>query len=77
MQKILLDTDNEKLNQRQVLRSINNSQISRSNMSFNFIKSGDQYLCLFTTCDEEKALLPKALQETSISYKNLKMKTLS
>lgn len=77
MQKIILDTDDEVLNQRQVLRSINAGGMSRKNMSFNFIKSGDQYLCLFTTCDEEKALLPKELQETSISYKRLKAKTLS
>ena len=77
MQKILLDTDNETLNQRQVLRSINNSGMSRANMSFNFIKSGDEYYCLFTTHDDEKALLPIELQETSISYKKLKAKTLS
>ena len=77
MQKIILDTDNETLNQRQVLRDINSSGISRKNMSFNFIKAGDQYLCLFTTCDEEKASLPIELRETSISYNNLKAKALS
>ena len=77
MQKILLDTDNETLNQRQVLRAINSSGMSRSNMSFNFIKAGDKYFCIFTTCDEEKASLPVELQETSISYKNLKAKSLS
>lgn len=77
MQKILLDTDNEQLNRVQVLRSINSSGMSRKNLSFNFIKSGGNYLCLFTACDDERALLPKELQETSISYKGLKMKTLS
>lgn len=77
MQKIILDTDNEKLNQRQVLKAINNSEISRRNMYFNFIKDGDSYICLFTTNDEERSLLPKELQDTSISYKNLAAKTLS
>ena len=77
MQKILLDTDNETLNQRQVLRAINNSQISRKNMSFNFIKSGDKYWCLFTTCDDERNSLPDELKSTSISYQSLKAKTLS
>jgi acyl-[acyl carrier protein]--UDP-N-acetylglucosamine O-acyltransferase len=77
MQKILLDTDNEALNQRQVLRSINSSGMSRKNMSFNFIKAGDKYWCLFTTCDDERNALPDELKSTSITYKNLKAKTLS
>ena len=77
MQKILLDTDNEKLNQRQVLRDINSSSIDRSNLSFNFIKSVDKCYCLFTTCDKEKAALPVELRETSISYKKLEAKSLS
>lgn len=71
MQKILLDTEDEKLNHRQVLRAINNSPISRANMSFNFIKSDDKYWCLFTTCDKERELLPPELKETLITYKAL------
>lgn len=77
MQKILLDTEDETLNQRQVLRSINSSGMSRTNMSFNFVKAGDKYYCIFTTCDEEKASLPQELQDTSISYDKLKAKSLS
>lgn len=77
MQKIELDTHNEKLNQRQALRTVNNSQMSRANMSFNFIKDGDTCWCLVTTCDEERKMLPELLQETSITYKSLKAKTLS
>lgn len=77
MQKILLDTEDEKLNQRQVLRTINNSQISRKGMSFNFIKSNDKYWCIFTTSDEERNALPAELKETSITFKALEAKTLS
>ena len=77
MQKILLDSTDEKLNQRQVLRTINNSQISRKDMSFNFIKSKDKYWCIFTTCEEERNSLPKELKETSITFKALEAKTLS
>lgn len=77
MQKIKLDTDNERLNQRQVLRQINNSPISRKNMTFNFIKAGDDYWCLFTTHNDERESLPKELQETGISYEKLAEKALS
>ena len=77
MQKILLDTEDEKLNQRQVLRTINNSQVSRKNMSFVFIKSDDKYWCLFTTCDEELNALPSELKKVSITFKALEAKTLS
>lgn len=77
MQKILLDTDDEKLNQRQVLRAINNSGISRKDMTFNFIESNGKRWCLFTTCDDERNLLPKKLKDTLISFKALEAKTLS
>jgi len=77
MHKILLDTDDKKLNERQVLRAINNSPISRKNMSFNFIKSGSEYWCLFSTSKEELELLPIELQDTAITYKKLEARTLS
>ena len=76
MQKILLDTEDEMLNQRQVLRAINNSPISRKNMTFNFIKAGDKYYCLFTTCDEERDSMPQEMKDTSITYKKLQAKAM-
>lgn len=76
MQKIELESDDEKQNQRQVLRAINNSPIDRSNMTFNFVKAGDQYWCIFATCDEERSSMPQELKNTSITYKALLAKSM-
>lgn len=76
MQKILLDTDNELMNRRQVLKSINGGSMSRTNMTFNFIKAGDKHYCLFTTCDDERASLPPEMKDSLITYQALKAKAL-
>lgn len=77
MNKILLDTSDEVLNRRQVLKAINNSAIDRTNLTFNFIKVEDDYYCIFTTCDDERKSLPKEMQETAITYKALKASALN
>ena len=77
MRKIELDHTDHKMNQRQAIQVINSSGMSRAGLYFNFVGGGDKVICLITTCDEEREGLPTELQQTSISYKNLKAQALS
>lgn len=72
-----LDYLDETMNHRQALKAINTSGMSRKGLYCNFIRDGDQCYCLITLCDKERAALPTELSNTSISYKNLKVKAMS